>query len=372
MIVARSALVLFAFAATLIPKSAFAYPELVRHGYTNCTACHLSPSGGGVLTSYGRELSKEILSTWARDGEQSFAYGALTPDEKIVLGVFVRGVQAHRETEVKSEGRFILMQADAEAAYNSEKWAIAGTIGRQEIRSGLNSEGRFFSRRHYALYRPSDNWSIRAGKFLRSFGLNDPNHNAYVRRELNFGFDTETYNAELAFLGESWTSYLTYIDGSLVGDRYVPLKEKGAAWSLSYFFLEKEKVGLSVYRGEDDSNKRWVAGPWWILSFPPKFFLLSEIDFQERTVKATGKTQRGFVTTHRLGYEWVQGFIPFVSFDKKYLDRNDPTSEQNAYGLGIQFFPRPHWEIVASWQKEKLVQANKNSDLLWLMLHFYL
>lgn len=364
-------LTLFCFLFSLSNVS-WAYPELVRHGYTNCTACHLSPSGGGVLTSYGRELSKEIVSTWSRDGEQSFAHGALSPNDKIVLGAFVRGLQAQRESESKVEGRFILMQADVEAAYNAEKWVLDGTIGRQEIRSGLSSDSRLFSRRHYALYRASDEVSVRAGKFLRSFGLNDPNHNLYVRRDLNFGFDTETYNLELAYLGENWSSYLTYVDGGLNQDKYSQLKENGLAWSSSYFFFEKQKLGFSVYQGEDDSNKRWVAGPWWVFSFPAKLFLLSEVDFQGKTIKATSKTQQGFVMSHRLGYEWFQGFIPFLSFDKKYLDRDDPSTEQDAVGLGLQFFPRPHFELVAGWQKEKLIQANKNSDLLWLMLHFYL
>ncbi len=354
------------------PKVSLAYPELSRHGYTNCTACHLSPSGGGLLTAYGRELSKEIVSTWAKDGEQAFAYGAISPDEKVLLAAYVRGLQAYREDKDKKEARIILMQADAEAGYSAEKWAVAGTVGRQEIRSGLKSDSRLFSRRHYALYRPTDKLNIRAGKFLRNFGLNDANHNIYVRKDLGFGFDTETYNVELSYLGDAFSSYLTYLDGNFTQDQYALLKEKGVSWSGSYFFFEKEKVGVSAYRGEDDTNERWIGGPWWVLSFTPKLFLLSEFDFQEKKTKATSITQRGYVMSHRLGFEVVQGLIPFVSFDKKYLDRNDPATEQDAYGLGLQFFPRPHWEIVTSWQKEKLILSQRNSDLLWLMLHFYL
>lgn len=355
-----------------LPELSFAYPELSRHGYTNCTACHISPSGGGLLSPYGRELSKEVVSMWAREGEQKFAYGALSPDEKIVLGAFIRGLQAHREDKDKKEGRFILMQADFEAGYNSEKWAVVGSIGRQEIRSGLKSDDRVISRRHYALYRATDNWNVRVGKFLRSFGLNDPNHNIYVRRDLNFGFDTETYNLELSYLGESWSSYLTYVNGELGKDQYTRFKDQGVAWSGSYFFLEKQKIGLSFYRGEDDANKRWVAGPWWVLSLPAGFFLLSEFDYQERESKAAQSIQRGYVTSHRLAYEPMQGLIPFLSFDKRFLDRSDPASEQDAYGVGIQFFPRPHWEVITSWQKERLIASSRDTDLLWLMVHFYL
>ena len=40
-----------------------AYPWMIKHGYTNCATCHADPSGGELLTAYGRVLSEEVLST---------------------------------------------------------------------------------------------------------------------------------------------------------------------------------------------------------------------------------------------------------------------------------------------------------------------
>lgn len=346
------------FGLLLIPIQLLAYPELSRHGYTNCTSCHLSPSGSGLLTSYGRELSKEVLSTWSNEGEQYFAYNKITPDEKVLLGAYIRGLQALRDSPEREDARTILMQADAEVGYNEKKWAVDASLGRQEIRSGLDSKGRLFSRRHFALYRINDNWTIRFGKFLRFYGLNDPNHNLYVRKDLNFGFDTETYNTEVSQLGENWSFYLTYVDGNLGQDQYTQLKERAGTFSLSYFFNEKQKMGLSYYQGEDSTARRSVGGPWFILSIMPKIFLLSELDWQSKTLKDTSVTQKGYVTSNRLNYEWIQGLISFLSYDKKYLNSDDPNSEQNAYGVGLQFFPRPHIEMVTSWQKETVVNTN--------------
>lgn len=364
------------FASTLLlvllPFRAFGYAELSRHGYTNCTSCHLSPAGGGLLTPYGRELSKELLSTWARDGEQYFAYGKISHDEKLLLGAFFRGLQAHREDRNTKVGRAILMQADAEAGYNGEKWAAAASVGRQEVRSGFNSEGRLFSRRHYVLYRPTDVVNVRVGKFLRFYGLNDPNHNLYVRRDTSFGFDTETYNAELSYLGENISAYLTYLRGSFGKDQYSRLTENAGTASLSYFFFENQKIGASIYVGEDGLAERTIAGPWLILEVMPKLFILSEFDQQYKKIKSTQVKQKGYVTSHRLNYEWIQGLIPFLSYDRRDLNSTDPSQEQQSYGLGIQFFPRPHWEIVGSWQKEILLQSKSQSDLYWLMVHFYL
>ena len=134
----------------------FSYSELSRHGYVNCTSCHLSPSGGGLMTPYGRELSRAIVSSWGAKNEQYFAYNylpALSKNEKILVGAFVRGLQAIRYDKKATEARSILMQADVDAAFNEKNWAVLGSFGRQEIRSGLKSDSRLFSRRHYALYR---------------------------------------------------------------------------------------------------------------------------------------------------------------------------------------------------------------------------
>ena len=50
-------------------NNSWAFPEMVRHNYSNCSSCHVSPSGGGVLTQYGRELSSAILSIWGAENE---------------------------------------------------------------------------------------------------------------------------------------------------------------------------------------------------------------------------------------------------------------------------------------------------------------
>jgi hypothetical protein len=362
------------FAVFLFSSQAEAYPELSRHGYTNCTTCHISPSGGGLLNLYGRELSKEVLSTWSRDGEQYFAYNAykkLSQEEKILLGGYFRSVQAVRDSADTRAGRFIVMQADLEGGYNGEKVAVVGSIGRQELRSGFQSTSRVFSRRHYALVRIGEQQNFRVGKFMRFYGTNDPNHNLYVRRDTMLGFDTESYNAEYSWLGEHVSAYVTGLFGSL-GDDKSQSQEKGLTASVSGYFAEKHKVGVSVLRAKDNTQERTIGGPWAILSFTKPLFLLSELDFQSKRVAATKQLQSGYVTSQKLNFEWVQGLISFITYERKDLNRGDPNSKQQSYGTGIQFFPRPHFELIGAWQKDVAISTNTSSDLYWLLLHFYL
>ena len=366
------------FAALLffsLPQKAAALPEYARHGYVNCTACHLSPSGGGVLNEYGRELSKELVATWAKEGEQKFAYGLVTPPEALLISAYLRTLQVHKENTAMRIGYPIFMQADVEVGVNTKRWAMAIAAGRQEIGAQPKAEGRFTSRRHYGMFRLDDEHTLRLGKFQKFYGLNDPNHNLYVRRRLGFQQDTETYNAEYAWLGEKFSTYVTYVFGNL-SDSKSRAQESGPSFSMSYFLLDKHKLGASYFYGEESSKNtnttRHVYGPWFIISWTERLYSLSELDFQNKTNRQTGQSTSGYVTSNRLSYELFKGVIPFALFEQEHLDQGRPQSKLHTYGLGLQFFPRPHYELTAAWQKERLFSSPEYSDLAWLMLHFYL
>jgi hypothetical protein len=362
----------FIFAVFSTPV--FSFPELTRHGYSNCTTCHLSPAGGGALTLYGRELSKEILSSSSEKGEQYFAYNAipsLNKNEKILLAAYIRGLQVLRENKSYNEARTILMQADFEAAYNAKNWAILGTIGRQEIRKGLESQGHLFSRRHYVLARLDKNQNIRVGKFMKSFGLGDPNHNLLVRKDLNFSYDTESYNLEYSWLDEKWNFFATYIT-DLKTDDYFRNTEKGLALNSSFNIFGKSKLGFSFYHGSNSLAERNILGTWGIGSFTKKLFLLSELDWQDQEIAGVSSSKEGYVMSHQLSYEVIKGIIPFISLEQKYLDLKNKQSELHSFGIGGHFYPRPHLEFTGAIQREERIANNLKDNVFWLMGQFYL
>src|SRR5258707_8611000 len=45
----------------LFPSRAHAYSWMIKHGYSGCPVCHADPSGGELLTSYGRLQSGLLL-----------------------------------------------------------------------------------------------------------------------------------------------------------------------------------------------------------------------------------------------------------------------------------------------------------------------
>jgi hypothetical protein len=364
----------FLFLITLLlSQQLFAYPEMSRHGYFNCTTCHFSPSGGGALTLYGRELSKEVLSTFSGKGEQYFMYNAfpkLSASDKIYVSGYIRGLQVLRNNNHVKEARTILMQADAEVLYNDPKWIVTGMLGRQEVRNGQNSDGHLFSRRHFFLYRIDKNQNLKIGKFQNYFGLADPNHYMYVRKDLNFSYDTESYNFEYSFLNENFNLFFTVVR-NWTTDNYFRNTENALSFNGSLKVLNKSKVGLSIYHGKDNLKERSILGLWGIATFTKDLFLMSEFDYQFQ--KNTNLSNiNGYVTSHRLSYEVHKGVVPFISFDQKYLNQSDKNSELHSVGIGARLFPRPHFELTMSAQREERIANNLKDNLFWIMGQFYL
>ncbi|MEQ1666480.1 MAG: hypothetical protein ABL927_14015, partial [Bdellovibrionales bacterium] len=117
--------------------SSFAFPEMIRHGYVNCTACHISPGGGGALTQYGRKLSRELLSVTSKKAadakEESSNSKSTKPNtdnakaadtesaeeekpEPFHFGGEARLLSFYHDNEFETQKRMIPMQIQADAA----------------------------------------------------------------------------------------------------------------------------------------------------------------------------------------------------------------------------------------------------------------
>ncbi len=366
---ARAGLWFFVIIVMEFQRGASAFPELVRHGYANCIACHMAPNGGGILTPYGRQLSREVLSTWGTEGEGDFLYGAFKLPSWLNLGGDVRAIQTYQNTPQRERAQFIFMQADLEAAFTYEKFQLVGTIGRQEPSSFNFAGSETLSRRHYVAYWPQENISVRAGRFTPAYGLNIADHSVVTRRGLRWDEGGETYNVEGAYMGEKVDAFATIVFGRPEAAQLN--REKGFALRGSYMLGENEKAGLSYFYGSNDSGKRHLFGPYVIFGLTHHFFILAELDFQN-TLAAGGSGQWGAVDYLRVDYELTQGLHGFFTQEFSKLDFGNAKSTLNAYGLGAQFFPRPHFELEVMWQKRQLfAQTTAYTDFAWLLLHFY-
>jgi hypothetical protein len=369
-------LVFAALIVVLFPSRALAFPEMIRHGYPNCTSCHVSPTGGGVLTPYGRQLSKEVLSTWGTDQETLFIDYVKTSDN-LNLGGDLRGAQIYQNSPTLVNASFINMQEDLEAAYTYKKFTFDGTVGYNNLGTPENALDRVISRRHYVMYQADDQTAIRVGKFNYAYGINTSDHQLLIKSGLGIADDSipgssETYNIEASWLGDKMNLYATGILGRPDEQDYH--REKGGTVTASIAPGETYKAGMSyLYAYSDLGTNRHVMGPWGILGFTPKFFLLSEFDFQgsHQDTNLTENRQWGMVDYLRLDYEYFQGFHGYLMQELARYDFKDPSTLSKVYGIGVQWFPRPHIELDFEWQLQMTAAVQGYSDFAFALLHFY-
>jgi len=358
--------VLFLIAGLLFSLHARAFPEMIRHGYVNCTSCHVSPSGGGILTEYGRNLSRDTLSTWGTENEAKFLYGAVSTPEWLNLGGDIRAIQSYLENQTVKEARTISMQNDLEAAVKIANVFFVGTYGWDDIKQ------KNLSRRHYILVPLTDQVNFRAGRFLSNYGLNIPDHVMFIRRPLGWDQGSETYNVELSWIGENANASLTGVLGR--PDDTKLDREYGFITNLAVDLNEKSKLGVNFYQGSNKTQKRQMTGLYGMIGFSENLFWLTEFDFhQTETLQVPTEPVQGFVEFQKVGYEFYKGMVGFAVQQWRKSRLKEDNSAQDSYGLGLQLFPRPHFEFEFVWLKQRDLANNPPFyDYAWILGHYYL
>jgi len=333
---------------------AHSFPEMVRHSYFNCTSCHTSPNGGGVLNEYGRQSDQAVLSMWGTEEEAKPFYGAFKQPTWIDTAIFGRVIQTAQNNSYVSKGYFWKMQAEAEAAAKlNSKWTVDLDLGVSPgVLNGLQVTGDspLLARRYYLMFRPSENISIRAGKFMPDYGVYFTEHSISTRQGLGFGENQETYNIEYGYQGENYSGSVTLNLGR--PDQTSALNEKGGIATASMYLSDQYKLGWSAYYGTHDGNSRELTGPYALLGFSTKFYLLAEADLQFKQM-AVGPSTQGLFTYERLGYELTQGLQLYLMEQTQIASfANVGANPFYGFGPGVIWFPRPHFYFKMEVQQQ--------------------
>jgi len=342
----------------VLATDAAAYPEFVRNGYFSCTSCHVSPGGGSTLTDYGRSFAGEKVATWARPGEEKLVP---TP-EWFLLGANVRNVQTNVETSRAKEGRWIAMQRDVDVCLKlgpTHTCATAGLKGEEKDEFGL--------RKGYVRGDVGESFIVRAGRFFPRFGLMIANHTSPVRRGLGFDAGSETDQVEGTFVSEKLeiTAYRDF--GKPVrfpGDDKDANEavEKATGGTVAVALGDKSRAGAS-YRRQQDTH---TSGAFTAVGLSETTFVLAEID--QRRIKDL----RAAASHLKVGHEVTRGVVPYLLHEADVADLRDGETRKDTYGLGLQWFPRPHFEIDAFYGHMLLRRDFSYASAGYLILHFYL
>lgn len=366
----QNRLKLFSTFLFLLSGLAFSYPEMLRHNYTSCTACHVSPNGGGMLTPYGHTLSSELLSSFGSEKQAGFMHGFVKHPEWMGIGGDVRWAETYLNSSTLEKYRFIFMQADVEPGFFYKQFSLVGTLGYQNKDSLHYTGSSFISRRHYLMWQPDEHTAVRAGRFYPAYGINVADHMVATRRSLGWDEGEETYNLEASYSHERFEVFLTGIFGR--PEEKSLHKDTGVALRAGLNFWEGSKVGLGYYYGKNDKDiSRHLTGPFLILGFTHHLYLLEEMDFVTQSTPTTTTTS-GLVNYARLGYEFYKGVHVFLSQEYAKMDFTSDLTRSQAYGLGFIWYPIPHVETTIQYTNRKTDALGTTAyDFAYFMFHYY-
>ena len=266
-------LVLTALAFLTAPVPLHAEPTFLARQYTRCSTCHYSPTGGGLLTPYGRSLSREELSTTGRraapetegsagmTGEEAFLWGALGDTlGPVQLGLELRPSHLRYSVAGTKTSRNLFMNADLIAAFRKNGWTAYGEIGRQP--ETAVEEAKVDSYEYWVARQPERGIGFRVGRFLPAYGIRFADHTAYNRSLLGFEQYDQIYGVEVSQTADRYLLQLTAGPGraeSIIDD------DGGQAFTASgrfQFDLNPRAVlvGSVIYRDTSDLEAKNGSG----------------------------------------------------------------------------------------------------------------
>jgi hypothetical protein len=302
----RNAIIFLAFLFPLLwSDGLFAWPENVRFGYTNCSSCHVSPSGGGTLTEYGKGISAESSLI----DNESFGpsnYSAFPSSKYFLLGGNIRNLYIKQFFEDSEREHKFLMQAEIEGVLIYKQITLVGSYGVTGHEYG--TEPKPESRKYYAQYSDGEK-RFRVGNFIPIFGLGIDDHTEQIaiygkgdrENKIEVGFESELF-AVSAAASETTTN----ID-------------------IRLFFGRDTLCGASL-REVEDLEKEDLA--FYAISGLGKGYIMAEV------------LQQNYMKEHyyfRTGYEIYRGIIPYFKWTM---------SEFEQYSYGAQLLPIAHMEIL--------------------------
>ena len=361
----RALLIALAIAATA--GIAHAYPQYQLSREQTCGACHLSPTGGGLLNDNG-ELTDEDDARWG--GDPTFLHGAAELPEWLHLGGDVRAAAGASDRGGGIGPAAFPMQLEGHVQADRGPISVVADLG-FTIPNEDSPITALWSRSHYVEWHQQDAGEglyARAGRFMPTYGLRLAEHTAYTRRFGGTPLFSEAYGASVGWVTPGAELHVT----GFVHDRWQKSIEDGDGAALH---AEKRFGKISVgaqaryANGAEDvrtqggaTAKLWLDGP--------EVLLQAEAQVVHQTFDAGGKRNQAVAY---LMASWFFAHSYFLDVGLGHFDQDVkvPDVDRDTVEVNLHWFPKAHIELVLMGRLQMIALGKGGDNASYGLVQFH-
>lgn len=261
--------------------TASALPTMVRLGYTNCAACHISPQGAGPLSEYGRGIDR-AQSLQGGEYHAAEAHRKMLQD---LRGVF-QGTWV--DTNAPTAYRPRLMYRNVTELSNTVRLSGIATVeGATALRPAKSydpptSASTLFVNTALVHYRPGKTLEFAAGRDQLPSGVNVSDLGAYIKSRNRLGYYDAPTQLKMYWWGKRH-QVTPFVYGP-AGNEASGEHESGAGTLAEFDVLGNQRtvLGTTMLRGTARNGDRQMIGGYARLGFG-RWGVLAEHDVTDRT-----------------------------------------------------------------------------------------
>jgi hypothetical protein len=323
---------------------AWAYPQYQLSRDATCSACHVSPAGGGMLTENGMMIA-DSMSQWGTAPE--FINGKVPLPKWLALGGDGRAVWGYLQTPQ----RYLLgfpMQIDlyANVAIAPAHLTVHVTAGYRPPEYRNEAATRVWSREHYVMWQQdagaNEGLFVRAGRFMPVFGLRFAEHPIYTRRYGGTQLYGETYGVAVEYVKEKYEGHVTgFIRDPLID----PVEHaNGAAGYGEYRVTKQLSIGGEGMISVTPDDKKFRGGVTAKLFLPkPDLLLQTELQFVNQRIRGGGAPNQ--IVGYLMGSKFI-GNALMLDLGLGHYDENIRIKglDRDCVDVNMHWFVTSHFE----------------------------
>jgi hypothetical protein len=364
--------ILVVCAAAFGAANAAAEPMFLSKGETRCTTCHYSPTGGGLLTPYGRLQSRQELSTTSGNDSERFLWGAfgdaLGP---VDLGIDARPTHLRVSFPGGTASRFLLMNTDLIGAVQAGGWTFYGQVGRRPEIGNVGDD--IYSYEYWGGKQLSSQWAVRAGRFFPAYGIRFADHTSYNRVTLGFDKYDQVFGAEVSHTTENRVIQISAGPGRAEAVLNEPGKNPFTTTGRVQFDLNARNivVGSGMFRDESGVGvtrqvRNSAAGLAYGFSPGSRVTIWTEADGRFRD-EPNGTS---LVLVNETSVEAIRGV--WLKFSPQLRTESGTIPTFVRLKLEANILPRTHWNVDVAYYRDQNRRNKLVTHTVMNQLHLYL